>query len=221
MNYKYYNALTIAFVICLMTSNLAATKLCQFGSLTLPGGIIIFPLLYPLNDILTEVYGFTASRKVILTALICNLFMTVVLSTVVYLPPADHWSNDEAYSGVFSLSPLIFIASFSSYFVGELTNATVISLLKIRLEGKYFIFRAIFSTLAGALIETVIFVTIAFSSMLPFEYLVRTIVTLTTIKVLYELAIIPFTVRIVSFLKNAESTDSFERPSFKAVLQIG
>lgn len=221
MNYKYYNALTILFVICLMTSNLAATKLCQFGPLTLPGGIIIFPLMYVLNDILTEVYGFTASRKVILTALICNLFMTVVLSIVVYFPPAAEWSNNEAYSGVFSLSPRIFVASFSSYFIGELINATVISLLKIKLQGKFFIFRAIFSTWAGALIETVIFVTIAFSSVLPFEYLVRTIITLTTIKVLYELAVMPFTVKIVSFLKNAESTDSFERPSFKAILQIG
>ena len=89
-NFKYYNLISFTFVSCLITANLDATKLIQFGSLTVPGGIIIFPLLYVMNDILTEVYGFSASRRVIWIALYCNLFMTLTLYLVVQLPPSDH-----------------------------------------------------------------------------------------------------------------------------------
>ena len=77
-NFKYYNFIAFTFVICLITANLAATKLVQIGSLTVPGGIIIFPLLYVMNDILTEVYGFSASRRVIWIALYCNLFSNIL-----------------------------------------------------------------------------------------------------------------------------------------------
>lgn len=170
--YKYFNIITISFIICLIVSNLAATKLWQIGSLTLPGGIIIFPLLYVLNDILTEVYGFRASRKVIWLALFYNLVLTLILYSVIYLPPSEHWSNQEAYSYIFSLSPRIFIASISSYFVGELLNATAISMLKIMYQGKFFAFRAILSTCVGALIETSMFAIIAFGTILPLQNLI-------------------------------------------------
>ena len=110
-NFKYYNFIAFTFVICLITANLAATKLVQIGSLTVPGGIIIFPLLYVMNDILTEVYGFSASRRVIWIALYCNLFMTLTLYLVVQLPPSDHSHTHEEFATIFALPPKIFLAS--------------------------------------------------------------------------------------------------------------
>lgn len=217
-NFKYYNLLSFAFVICLITSNLAATKLVQLGSLTVPGGIIIFPLLYVINDILTEVYGFSASRRVIWIALYCNLFMTLILSIVVKLPPSDHSHTHEEFATIFALTPIIFLASISSYFIGELLNASAISTLKIMLEGRNFAFRAILSTCVGAFVETAIFVSIAFGSFMPISQLLSMVFTLTALKVTYELIVLPFTVRITTFLKKSEGIDSFERPSWRGVL---
>lgn len=216
-NFKYYNIITIAFITCLITSNLAATKLWQIGTLILPGGMLVFPLLYVLNDILTEVYGFTASRRVIWVALFCNLFVTVILFIVVQLPPAGHWPNQESFANIFSLTPRIFIASISSYFIGELLNASTISTLKIMLEGRNFAMRAILSTCVGAFIETALFVAIAFSGILPTAHLFSMIFTMTIIKVLYELIILPITVKITAFLKKSEGIDSFEQPSWRGV----
>ena len=113
--FKYYGFIATTFVICLITSNLAATKLLQLGSFTVPGGMMIFPLLYVMNDILTEVYGFSASSRVIWTALYCNLFLTLILYIVVQLPHSDHSHTHEAFAVIFALTPKIFIASISSY----------------------------------------------------------------------------------------------------------
>lgn len=71
---KYLNIISMTFITCLFTSNLAAIKICEFWGYTLPAGIFLFPLLYVLNDVLTEVYGFSASRKIVWTALACNFF---------------------------------------------------------------------------------------------------------------------------------------------------
>lgn len=216
--FKYYDIITIAFITCLITANLGATKLWQFGSLTLPGGILVFPMLYVLNDILTEVYGFTASRRVIWLALFSNLFLTLVLYAVVYLPPSEHWNNNDSFVQIFSLTPLILFASLISYFIGELLNASVISNLKILLKGRNFAMRAILSTCVGAFLETAIFVSIAFGSKLPVSYLFSMIFTLTALKVLYELAVLPITVKVTRYLKKVEDIDSYEKPSWRGVL---
>ena len=216
--FKYYNLIAFTFVICLITANLAATKLVQFGSLTDPGGIIIFPLLYVMNDILTEVYGFSASRRVIWIALYCNLFMTLTLYLVVQLPPSDHSHTHEEFTTIFALTPKIFLASLSSYFIGELLNASAISTLKIMLEGRNFAFRAILSTCVGAFIETAIFASIAFGAFLPISNLLSMIFTMTALKVAYELVVLPFTIRITNFLKKVENIDSFEKPSWRGIL---
>jgi queuosine precursor transporter len=219
-NFKYYGFIAFTFVICLITANLGATKLIQLGSLTVPGGIIIFPLLYVLNDILTEVYGFSASRRVIWIALFCNLFMTLILYIIVQIPESSHSHTHEEFSTIFALTPKIFFASLSSYFVGELLNASAISTLKIMLEGRNFAIRAILSTCVGAFIETTIFVSIAFGSFLPYADLLSMIFTMTILKVTYELIVLPFTVRITTFLKTAENIDSYEKPSWRGIFGL-
>ena len=216
--FKYYDTITIAFIVCLITANLGATKLWQVGPHALPGGIFVFPMLYVLNDILTEVYGFTASRRVIWLALYSNLFIALVLYAVVFLPPSDHWPHQEAFVQIFSIAPRIFIASLGSYFIGELLNASVISTLKIMLEGRNFGLRAILSTCVGAFIETSIFASIAFGLKLPASYLLSMIFTLTALKVLYELAALPITVKVTSYLKITEDMDSYEKPSWHGVM---
>lgn len=215
---KFYYPIIILFILCLLTSNLAATKICNFGlGIVVPGGTIIFPLLYILNDILTEVYGFTASRKAIWTALFCNLVFSMFLYSIVFVPYPEYWLGQEAFSTVFSLSPRIFIASLSSYLFGEMTNATILSLLKLRFKGKFFAARAIISTIFGALLESTLFCFTAFLNRLDIQEILSMVLVLTVIKVFYEILLIPVTTRLVTFLKFTESQDVFERPSFKGL----
>lgn len=209
-NSNYYNILAILFIVCLLISNLAATKLCNFFGYILPGGTIFFPLLYIINDILTEVYGFKASRKVIWLALACNLLLVMSLYLVVLMPSPQDIGNNLAFAQIFSLSPRILFASIISYFFGELANATIISLLKIKMKGGYFALRAITSTIIGSFLESIIFCVLAFINRMSILEIISMIVTLTIIKVLYELLVIPITTKIVMFLKTKEGFDIFE-----------
>ena len=216
---KYFHLIAILFVVCLITANLGATKLARFGDIVLPAGILVFPMLYVLNDILTEVYGFTASRKVIWTALICNLGSSILLFAMVQFTPADLHSNQESFENIFGLAPRIVIASVTSYFIGELLNAFTISNLKIMLHGKQFALRAILSTCAGSFLDTLIFISIAFGPFMETKELMSLVITLTITKVLYEIICLPVTVVVASYLKRVEQIDSFEKPSLKAIFE--
>ena len=198
--------------------NLAAIKIYEFWGASLPCGILLFPLLYVLNDILTEVYGFTAGRKVVWTALACNLALSSYLYIATQFKPSSHSNNHEAFEIVFSLSPKIFIASMMSYLIGELINAVIISRLKIRFKGRMFALRAIFSTAIGSFIESTIFCLIAFFYLLPLVEVLKMASTLTAIKVLYEILVMPVSIILVRFLKKSEGIDIFENPALKDFL---
>lgn len=215
---KYYHSIAVAFIMCFLTSNLAAVKIFSIGGVSLPAGIFVFPLIYVLNDVLTEVYGFTASRKVIWTALLCNLFMTSALVIACYLPPSDFWNDQDCFEAIFLMSPRIFFASMLAYVVGEGINAFIISSLKLRFSGKYFVSRAIFSTSIGVLIETSVFTTVAFAGYLEIVEIIKMIFIMSSIKVFYEFAIMPITTRLVGFLKSEEELDVYEQPSIKKML---
>ncbi|MCP5369912.1 MAG: queuosine precursor transporter [Rickettsiaceae bacterium] len=219
-NFKYLNFINLAFVVLLIGSNLGAIKLVSFGNLILPGGIILFPMLYVLNDMLTEIYGFSISRRVIWSALFFNIFLTLILYIIVLLPPAPEHSNHEAFAKIFSFAPRIVMASLTSYFFGELLNAYALSHLKIIFKGKNFALRAILSTCVGAFLETLVFATIAFGHLMNVKMLIHFAATLTLTKVLYELLLLPFTIIITRYLKKIEGVDSYEKPSLKAVFNL-
>lgn len=216
----YYSILSTIFIVCLITANLAATKICNFMGYDLPGGIIIFPLLYIINDVLTEVYGFSASRKVIFHALIYNIILNVILYIVTLLPPSNHWNGQQCFEQIFSLTPKILIASIVSYIIGEALNAVIISNLKIIFKGKYFALRAILSTTSGAFVESIIFCFIVFTGILEVQYILNMIVVLSLIKVIYEIMVLSITIRIVEFLKRKICRDVFEKPSLAGIFGL-
>lgn len=216
--YRYYGSMTTAFVVLLILSNLAAIKLCDFFGYALDAGTAIFPVLYILSDVLTEVYGFSASRRAIYTAFSYNIFFSITMYMVILFPASDYWDKQSAFEQIFLTSPRIVVASVTSYFAGELINTSIIAFLKIKFAGRYFVFRAISSTLIGALTESIAFSYIAFYSTLHVDALLEMIILLTTIKVLYEMLAMPITVRLVNFLKRKEEIDVFETPSLRALL---
>ena len=149
---KYYMTITIMFTVLLLFSNIAETKICNFFGYAIGAGTIIFPLLYILSDILTEVYGFTASRKTIWIGFCYSCLFSGFIYIVCLLPASEYWSGQPAFLEIFSTSPRIVVGSVTSYFVGELLNTTIIASLKIKLKGRYFALRAIFSTFVGSLL---------------------------------------------------------------------
>lgn len=199
------------FVTGLVVSNIIAVKLAEVGGRVFDAGNLLFPLAYVLGDVLTEVYGFRAARRVILLGFACNVLAVAAIQLAIRLPPADFWAgNEEAYEAVLGTTWRIFVASLCAYLVGELTNSYVLSRMKVVTGGRYLWSRTIGSSLVGQALDSTIFVTIAFAG--TGAPLLDTIVTTWAIKVTWEALATPFTYLVANGLKRAEGIDVFDGP---------
>ncbi len=208
--FRYFDILMALFVAVLLISNIASTKILTLWKFTFDGGTILFPLSYIFGDILTEVYGYRNSRKVIWTGFFCALLMSLVLWVVQILPPAADWTNQTAFESVLGFIPRIVVASLLAYIAGEFSNSIILSKLKIRTKGKYLWLRTISSTLIGEGIDTAIFCFVAFYGLLPTELLVSVILSNYIFKCGIEILFTPVTYKVVGFLKRKEGVDSFD-----------
>ena len=209
-NFRYFDVIMALFVAVLLISNLASTKILSLWMFTFDGGTILFPLSYIFGDILTEVYGYQRSRKVIWTGFGAALLMSLVLWMVQELPPASDWGNQEAYESLLGFVPRIVLASLVAYFAGAFSNAFMMSKLKIKTKGRFLWVRTIGSTLVGEGIDTVIFCMIAFYGILPNELLISIIISNYIFKSGVEILFTPLTYRIVGFLKKRENVDVYD-----------
>ncbi len=185
-------------------------KLIFLFGFIIPAGIIIFPLSYLFGDVLTEVYGYGATRRVIWLGFICNLLAVIAIYLAGLAPAAPFWHNQAAYDMILGFTPRLLLASFIAYLIGEFTNSFVLAKLKIATEGRWLWTRTISSTLIGEGIDTVIFISIAFWGIIPPQLILTTILTQWIFKVLYEVVATPFTYLVVSFLKRREGIDVYD-----------
>jgi len=209
-SFKYYSVISTFFVATLMISNVVATKLFSLGSLIFTGGILIFPITYIFGDILTEVYGYSRSRKIIWTGFVSLIFMSLIFWIVGSLPTAPTWQNQEAYLLILGFVPRIVLASIIGYWAGSFVNSFVLAKMKLLTKGKYLWTRTIGSTLVGEGVDTLLFVSIAFYGVISGEILFLAILSGYAFKVAYEIIATPITYKIVGFLKKAESTDYYD-----------
>ena len=198
------------FVTCLVTANTIATKLIAVGGVVLTAGIVIFPLSYVLGDVLTEVWGYTAARRVIWLGFACNALMVAAIWVGAELPAAPFWKGQGAYEEILGQTPRILLASFVAYLAGEFANAFVLAKLKILTRGRWLWTRTIGSTLVGQGLDTVIFVTLAFAGTVPTGALGAIIVAQWAVKVAYEAAATPLTYAAVGYLKASEHVDVYD-----------
>jgi len=198
------------FVATLLISNIAAQKLFAFGSATFTAGIIVFPVTYIFGDILTEVYGYHRTRKVIWTGFLANGLMAVVLWIAIALPAAPGWPLQKEFETVLGLVPRIVGASIVAYWIGEFANSYILAKLKILTRGKWLWTRTITSTVAGQLFDTTVFVLIAFGFVFPAPLLLRTIIYGWLFKVTYEVIATPLTYVVVRSLKRYEGIDHYD-----------
>ena len=207
---KYFLYIAILFVAILMISNTVATKLFQFGSFFFTGAIMIFPISYIFGDILTEVYGYRASRRIIWAGFASIIVMSVVYYLVQLLPPAPFWPNQQAYEVILGLVPRIVLGSIIGYFAGEFTNSYVLSRMKIWTKGKHLWTRTISSTIAGEGVDTILFATVAFAGVIPWNSLIMVIISGYVAKVLIEVLFTPITYVVVRKLKKLEGVDVYD-----------
>ena len=207
---KYFSIISTLFVATIMISNTVAAKLFSLGPLIFTGGVLIFPITYIFGDILTEVYGYARSRKIIWTGFVALLFMSFIYWIVGLLPPAPTWSNQDAYAAILGLVPRIVFASIIGYWAGSFANSYVLARMKLRTKGKYLWTRTIGSTIVGEGVDTALFVSIAFYGVISGGILVLAISSGYAFKVAYEIIATPITYKIVGFLKKAEGIDVYD-----------
>lgn len=201
--------ITALFTASLTVSNFFASKVFLLGPFTLSGAVILFPVTYILNDCLAEVYGYRKARLVIWTGFALNLFFVIVAQLEILLPGAPFWDGQEGFRLVFGATPRALAASLLAFLVGSNLNAIVMSRMKLRSRGKNFVLRAIISSLLGELSDSLIFVPVMFWA-LGLKQIALLIAGQVTMKVLYEIIIMPVTRRFVRDLKHYEGEDVFD-----------
>ena len=209
-NYRYFDVLVALFVAVLLISNVASTKILSIWKFTFDGGTILFPLSYIFGDILTEVYGFRRSRRVIWLGFAAALLMSFTLYVVQLLPPADGWQYQDDFRHILGFVPRIVLASLIAYFAGEFSNSFTLSRLKIVTRGRFLWVRTITSTLIGEGLDTLLFCMIAFYGTLPVPLLISVILSNYIFKCSVEILFTPFTYIIVNFLKKKEKEDMYD-----------
>lgn len=202
--------ISTVFVTCLITANIIAVKLILFLGFLVPAGIIVFPLSYLFGDILTEVYGYSAARRVIWLGFACNLLAVIAIVIGGIAPAAPFWHDQAAYTTILGFTPRLLLASFTAYLIGEFTNSFILAKLKIATRGRWLWTRTIGSTLIGEGFDTLIFITIAFWGIIPPSSMIQAILTQWIFKVVYEIAATPFTYFVVGFLKRKEGIDTYD-----------
>lgn len=200
----------ILFATCLLISNILASKIMMIGPWSAPAGVLIFPLAYIINDVLVEVWGYQKTRLIIWAGFGVNLLAVLFFSIGIAVTAAPFWENQEAFASILGNTPRIVAASMLAYLLGSFLNAYVMSKFKVLTKGKGFSLRAVVSTLVGEGADSAIFITIAFAGIFPVQALLTMIVTQALIKTVYEIAVLPLTIWVVTRVKKLEGEDTYD-----------
>ena len=221
--YRYYDWVMALFVTVLIVSNIASSaKIVDWGvsllglPLAFDAGTLLFPVSYIFGDVLTEVYGFRRSRRVIWTGFVMLVLTAGVLWLVRIMPGETEWqgyAGDNAYQAILGgmSSGGIVIASLAAYLAGEFSNSVVLARMKVLTRGRFLWMRTIGSTLVGQGVDTLIFVLVAtLLGVFPWVLLGTLLLTNYVFKVGIEALMTPVTYRIISALKRAENEDYYD-----------
>ncbi len=212
--------LGILFNVCLIAANLLETKVIQIGPLTVTAGLLVFPISYIINDCMTEVWGYRKARLIIWTGFAMN-FMVVGLGLIaVAIPAAPFWKGEAHFNFVFGLAPRIAVASMTAFLVGSFLNAYVMSRMKLSSGGRHFSLRAIWSTVVGETGDSLIFFPIAFAGLITLPELLKLMALQIVLKTLYEVIVLPVTIRVVKAIKKIEKIDTYDENISYNILRI-
>lgn len=209
-NYKYLTLITVFFVTVLLVSNIVSTKITNIWPFTFDAWTILFPLSYIFWDILTEVYGYKQSRKIIRMWFGAALLMSAIIIIVGLLPSAADRPYQESYQNILWLTPRIVLASLIAYFAWEFSNSYILAKIKIWMKWKRLWIRTIWSTIVWELFDTSIFIFIAFFWVFDINLLRIIFVSNYIFKVWVEIVFTPLTYIITHKLKKSEWEDYYD-----------
>ena len=211
---------SVLFCVCLITANVLETKQIQVGSISLTGGLIVFPVSYIINDCVCEVWGYRKARLLIWLGFAMNFFFVILGAVCDWIPGAPYWHNDAGFHAVFGFAPRIAFASFIAFLVGSFVNAYVMSKMKIHDQGRHFSARAILSTVFGESCDSLIFFPLALGGVVPAAELPKLMLWQVFLKTAYEVVVLPITIRVVKALKSHEGEDVYDDNVSYNVLKI-
>jgi uncharacterized integral membrane protein (TIGR00697 family) len=200
----------ILFTSCLLISNIVSVKLITLGSWVVTAGIIVFPLSYIVNDVISEVWGYRKARFIIWCGFGMNLLAIIVYTLSIKMQPASFWQGQSGFSSVLQNTPRLAAASLIAYLAGSFVNSMIMSKMKILSKGKNFSLRAVVSTLFGETVDSFLFITIAFAGNVPASILLEMILVQIVLKTLYEILVLPITLRVVKAVKKSEGIDTYD-----------
>ena len=212
--------LGILFNVCLIAANLLETKVIQIGSLTVTAGLLVFPISYIINDCIAEVWGFKKARLIIWSGFAMNFFVVALGLIAVAIPAAPFWEGEEHFDFVFGMAPRIVAASLMAFLVGSFLNAYVMSKMKLASRGRHFSARAILSTLAGETADSLIFFPAAFGGIIAWRELLIMMCIQIILKSMYEVIILPVTIRVVKAIKKIDGSDVYDTDISYNVLKV-
>lgn len=206
----YYAVILAVFCCVLLISNIAATKIIGFGPIVTDGGAFLFPIAYILGDVLSEVYGFRAARKAVITGFAMQILASAVFFLVQISPAGPGYENQEAFEAVIGFYPRIVLASLAGYVVGQLLNSFILVRIKRAMGEKRLWVQLLTSTGVGEAADTVIFCTVAFAGVIPgADFFVYVLVGF-VYKVAVEILLMPVTYQVIGWLKRREESYSVE-----------
>ena len=203
------------FCVCLITANVLETKQLSFGPINLTAGVIVFPVSYIINDVVCEVWGYQRTRMLIWMGFAMNFFFVVMGAIADWIPGAPYWHGDEGFHVIFGLAPRIALASFIAFITGSFINAYVMSRMKLSARDsgafkKNFSARAILSTVFGEVTDSIIFFPLALGGVIPWEEMPSLMISQVALKTLYEILVLPVTIRVVEYTKKCDNEDVYD-----------
>ncbi len=203
------------FCVCLITANVLETKQLSFGPVNLTAGIIVFPVSYIINDVVCEVWGYQRTRMLIWLGFAMNFFFVIMGAIADWIPGAPYWHGEEGFHVIFGLAPRIALASFIAFIAGSFINAYVMSKMKLSAKEsgsfkKNFSARAIWSTVFGEATDSIIFFPLALGGVIPWEEMPSLMISQVTLKTLYEILVLPITIRVVEYTKKRDNEDVYD-----------
>lgn len=210
---RVYELLAGLFVMTLIVSNIASTKIVAVGPLVFDAGTILFPLAYIVGDIVTEVYGYRKMRSLLYVGITTLLLTMLTFWIVQQLPAASDWHNQAAYDATLGVVWRIVFASCAAIFVGELMNSYLLAYLKIKTNGKQLWYRLVGSSAVGSLVDTALFSLLAFAGTMSGDAMLSLIATVFGIKMATEIILSPLTMKVIDRVKRHEQIDTYEKPA--------
>lgn len=202
---------SVLFCVCLITANVLETKQISLGFINVTGGLLVFPVSYIINDCVCEVWGYRKTRLLIWLGFFMNFLFVAFGALCDAIPGAPYWDNDEGFHAVFGLAPRIAAASFVAFLVGSFVNAYVMSRMKISSAGRRFALRAVMSTVYGETADSLIFFPLALGGVVPWSEIPVLIISQVILKTVYEIIVLPLTMRIVKKTKQIEGQDIYDK----------